>query len=63
MAFQPIRDYKAPGCYPANENQCRHLFRNRDANGLAPAFTKVGNRVLFDPERFDKLLEQGALRQ
>lgn len=56
MAMRPIRGYKARDRYPATENQLRHLFRNRDKNGLAPAFAQVGVRVLFDPERMDALL-------
>ena len=56
MAMQPIRGYKAPKRYPGTEYLARHLYRNRHANGLAPAFAKVGARVVFDPERLDALL-------
>ena len=60
MAFQPVRAYKARGRYPATEYQVRHLFRNRGDNGLGPAFTKLGGRVLFDPERLEQLLADRA---
>ena len=56
MAMQPIRGYKARKRYPETEYQARHLYRNRHENGLAPAFAKVGARVLFDPEKLDALL-------
>lgn len=56
MAMRPIRGYEASGCYPSTEYQLRHLFRNRDKNGLAAAFAQVGVRVLFDPERLDALI-------
>jgi hypothetical protein len=56
MAMRPIRGYKAENRYPDSEHKLRHLFRNRHENGLAPAFVKVGSRVLFDPERLDSLL-------
>ncbi len=58
--FTPIRNYKAPGRYPAREDQARHLFKNRETNGLAEAFTKVGGRVLFDPDRVEALLAEQA---
>lgn len=54
--LQPIRKYQAPGRYPSTEFQLRHLWRNRYENGLATAFARVGNRVLFDPERLEALL-------
>lgn len=54
--WRPIRAYRNPGGYPSTEYQLRHLFRNRDKNGLAPAFAQVGVRVLFDPDRLDSLL-------
>jgi hypothetical protein len=57
MAMRPIRGYEATdGRYPKTEYQLRHLFRNRDKNGLSPAFAQVGVRVLFDPDRLDALL-------
>jgi hypothetical protein len=56
MAMRPIRGYEASDRYPSTEYQLRHLFRNRDKNGLAPAFAQVGVRVLFDPDRLDALL-------
>ena len=52
----PIRGYAAKGGYPSREFQLRHLFRNRDQNGLSPAFAKVGARVLVDPARLDALI-------
>lgn len=54
--LQPIRGYNVPGRYPSTEYQLRHLWRNRLANGLAPAFAQVGTRVLFDPDRLEALL-------
>ena len=60
MAWRPIREYEAANRYPNNENQLRHIYRNRHENGLAPAFAQVGNRVLFDPERLDELLTARA---
>lgn len=56
MAMRPIRGYRNPGGYPDTEYVLRHLWRNRERNGLAPAFAQVGVRVLFDPERMDALL-------
>ena len=56
MSFRPIRDYKAPGRYPSTEYQLRHLYRNRKQNGLDAAFSRAGNRVLFDPEHLQRLL-------
>jgi hypothetical protein len=58
--FIPVRGYEAKGRYPATEDQARHLYRNRTQNGLAPAFTKAGGRVLFDPDRLDQLLANRA---
>ncbi|MCU0975307.1 MAG: hypothetical protein MUC71_03230 [Steroidobacteraceae bacterium] len=56
--LRPIRNYRpdTPGRYPNSEYQLRHLWRNRHANGLAPAFAQVGARVLFDPDRLEALL-------
>lgn len=62
MAMRPIRGYKAADRYPATEYQLRHIFRNRDANGLSAAFATVGNRVLFDPDRLDALLAAQSKR-
>jgi hypothetical protein len=56
MAMRPIRGYHAPDRYPSREYQLRHIHRNRDKNGLAPAFARVGQRVLFDPDKLDALL-------
>lgn len=56
MSWRPIRGYKATDRYPATEFQLRHIFRNRFHNGMGPAFSKVGARVLFDPEKLDALL-------
>jgi hypothetical protein len=60
VAFIPIRNYQAPGRYPATEHQARHIFRNLEENGLGPAFTKVQGRVLFDPDRLEQLLGKRA---
>lgn len=60
MAMRPIRGYRADNRYPSTEFQLRHLFRNRHENGLAPAFARVGVRVLFDPEKLDQLLADQA---
>lgn len=62
MAMRPIRGYSARDRYPDNETKLRHLYRNRDRNGLAPAFVKVGSRVLFDPERMESLIAAQAGR-
>ena len=56
MAFRPIRGYSDATRYPSTEHQLRHIFRASDSNGLADAFRRVGNRVLFDPERLQDLL-------
>ena len=57
MAMRPIRGYQAgDDRYPRTEHQLRHIHRNKDRNGLAPAFARVGNRVLFDPDRLDALM-------
>lgn len=56
MAMRPVRGYVAKDRYPGTESQLRHLFRNRAENGLAAAFSKMGGRVLFDPERLDDIL-------
>lgn len=61
MAFRPVRGHNAPGRYPETEWQARHLFRGRDHNGLAAAFTKCGNRVLFDPDKIDAILAERAV--
>ncbi len=61
MAWVPIRGYAtAEKRYPCTEHQLRHLFRNREKNGLAGAFSQVGNRVLFSEERFDALAPEAA---
>jgi hypothetical protein len=62
MAMRPIRGYSADNRYPATEHQLRHIYRNRAANGLAPAFAKVGGRVLFDPDRMDALMSERGER-
>lgn len=38
------------------EGSLRQLFFYRDANGFAPAFYKLGRRVLVDPDRFFALV-------
>lgn len=60
MAFKPVRGHSSPDRYPENEFKARHLFRHRHENGLAAAFVKVGNRVLFDPEKIDAILADRA---
>ena len=62
MAMRPIRGYQARDRYPSTEHQLRHIHRNRDKNGLASAFARVGQRVLFDPDRLDELLARSAER-
>jgi hypothetical protein len=60
MAFKPVRGHTSPDRYPETEDKARHLFRHRHENGLAPAFVKCGNRVLFDPDRIEALLAERA---
>ena len=60
MAMRPIRGWKDPDRYPPTEHALRHIYRNRDENGLAPAFARVGSRVLFDPDKLDALLADKA---
>lgn len=60
MAMRPIRGYAARDRYPATEHQLRHIYRNRTENGLAPAFARVGSRVLFDPDKLDAMLSEKA---
>lgn len=60
MPMRPIRGYRANDRYPSTEFQLRHLFRNRYQNRLASAFARVGGRVLFDPDRLDRLLATGG---
>jgi ABC-type proline/glycine betaine transport system ATPase subunit len=60
MAWLPVRGYAARNRYPATEHQLRHIFRNRERNGLARAFSRVGNRVLFSEELFDALAPLAA---
>lgn len=60
MAFKPVRGHTSPGHYPETEWKARHLFRNRHSNGLAAAFTKCGNRVLFDPDKIEQILAERA---
>jgi hypothetical protein len=55
MDWRPVRGYKAKGKYPSTEWQLRHIHRNKSHNGYADAFTRVGNRVLFSPDRFDEI--------
>ena len=62
MAMRPIRGYVARDRYPATEYQLRHLFRNREKNGLAPAFAQVGVRVLFDPDKLETLIAEQSRR-
>jgi hypothetical protein len=56
MAMRPIRGYRNPKGYPSTEYQLRHIYRNRLKNGLAGAFSRVGNRVIFDPEKLNELM-------
>jgi hypothetical protein len=58
--FIPVRKYHSRGSYPSTEDQLRHLFRHRVDNGLAPAFTKVQGRVLFDPAILQEILTRQA---
>ena len=62
MAYKPLRGLSQPNGYPSTEDQARHLFRHRHANGLAPAFVKVQGRVLFDPQRIESILAEQAGR-
>ena len=56
MAFRPIRGYNDRTRYPSTEYSLRHIHRNIELNGLGDAFARVGNRVLFDPDRLQELL-------
>lgn len=56
MAWRPVRGWTSPTDYPSTEHQLRHIYRNRDRNGLSPAFTKAAGRVLFDPDRLNQLM-------
>ena len=42
----------------------RHLIFNADTNGFAPAFKRVGRRVLVDADRFWSIVEeQGCVNE
>ena len=46
--------------YPKTEHQARHLLRNRETNGFAGAFARVGNRWFLDRERYIELARKNA---
>jgi hypothetical protein len=37
-------------------DKARWAFRHRDKNGLAPAFKRIGTRILIDVPKFHELM-------
>jgi hypothetical protein len=38
-------------------DSARWAFRHRDQNGLAPAFKRLGSRILIDVPKFHQLMD------
>ncbi len=41
-------------------DKARWAFRHRDKNGLAPAFKRIGARILIDVPKFHELMSAQA---
>ncbi|MCU0836120.1 MAG: hypothetical protein MUC77_17080 [Chromatiaceae bacterium] len=57
--FLPINDWAKYFDWPP-PGGLRHLRFHAETNGFAPAFKKVGGRVLVDTATFWRIVERGA---
>jgi hypothetical protein len=53
----PVSDWKNHHRWPP-EGGLRHMIFNKDSNGFATAFKKVGRRVLIDEAEFFACIER-----
>ena len=51
-------EMKASGIPFHTTDSARWAFRNRDTNGLAPCFKRIGSRIAIDVPKFFELINQ-----